>query len=238
MRRRRRQSYSDLVLSMAPLVYWRLGERSGTVGRDSFRAVHGTYVGTPTLGTTRLIPGDGNTGMTLSGAATQYMSFPYPGITTGKFTVVALYRRNGAPAGPGANEYHTIIGGFMGEAVAMNMPRVLLRESDGQILFQWLDSGGATRTLTVTGVAGRLTGTHMYGASHDGTTGRAWCDGVEVGTPTAFSLRSGSTGGGRVGLHGVSTDYPVNGTLQEPAIWDRVLTSAEHRALYETSLGR
>lgn len=59
--------YSATILADQPLAYWRLGESSGTTMSDSSGYSHnGTYVGSPTLGTTGLISGDANTGVTFA----------------------------------------------------------------------------------------------------------------------------------------------------------------------------
>lgn len=59
--------YATTVLADQPLAYWRLGESSGTTMSDSSGYSHnGTYVGSPTLGSTGLISGDPNTGVTFA----------------------------------------------------------------------------------------------------------------------------------------------------------------------------
>lgn len=60
-------AYSDAVLAHGPLVYWRLGEASGTTANDaSGNARHGTIEPGVTIGTTGLLTGDADTAMTFA----------------------------------------------------------------------------------------------------------------------------------------------------------------------------
>lgn len=61
-------SYSSEVLADSPLLYWRLGEASGTTATDSSgNGRHGTYSGSPTMGVAGLLTGDANTAVTFDG---------------------------------------------------------------------------------------------------------------------------------------------------------------------------
>lgn len=69
--------YFDLVMSHAPLGYWRLGETSGTTAADSSgNGRNGTYTGTFTLNRPSLIPSDSANGALGCGAGTGYVNFP------------------------------------------------------------------------------------------------------------------------------------------------------------------
>ena len=60
--------------SLAPDVWIRLGEPSGTTVNDASGNGHGgTYVNTPTLGVAGFMPGDPDTGVTFNGTD-QYAS--------------------------------------------------------------------------------------------------------------------------------------------------------------------
>lgn len=61
-------TYSAEVLADSPLLYWRLGDASGTTATDSSgNGRHGTYGGSPTLGTTGLLTGDSDTAVSFDG---------------------------------------------------------------------------------------------------------------------------------------------------------------------------
>ena len=60
--------YEGTVLTSAPAAYWRLGEASGTsVIDETAGGLDGTYLGTPTLGTTGLITDPSNTAVEFNG---------------------------------------------------------------------------------------------------------------------------------------------------------------------------
>lgn len=61
-------TYGLAVMADSPVLYWRLGEASGTTAGDtSGNARAGTISGTPTMGTTGLLVSDANTAITFDG---------------------------------------------------------------------------------------------------------------------------------------------------------------------------
>lgn len=65
-------TYPTEVLADSPLVYWRLGEPSGTSAVDASGNSHpGTIVGSPTLGAGGLVAGDADTAFTFDGTISQ-----------------------------------------------------------------------------------------------------------------------------------------------------------------------
>lgn len=65
-------SYASQVLADAPLIYWRLGEASGTVAADASGNGHtGTYLNSPTLGVTGLQTSDADTAISTDGVSDQ-----------------------------------------------------------------------------------------------------------------------------------------------------------------------
>jgi len=61
-------AYVDVVDTLNPLGYWRLGESSGTTATDRAGSYSGTYNGGVTLGTTGAIGGDSDTAATFDGS--------------------------------------------------------------------------------------------------------------------------------------------------------------------------
>jgi len=66
-------NYRNTILVDLPIAYWRLGELSGTVVADETTLYNGTYINSPTLGTSGLISGDANTAVYFNG--TNYIDF-------------------------------------------------------------------------------------------------------------------------------------------------------------------
>jgi len=106
--------YSADILALSPVLYWRLGESSGTSAVDASGNGHaGTYVGSPTLAQTGAIAGDANTAVLFNGTS-QYVSGPSLGLatnagvltyicwikTTSTGDVLALAEGNSADANP------------------------------------------------------------------------------------------------------------------------------------------
>jgi len=66
--------YATTVNALNPIAYWRLGESSGTTANDETGSYDGTYVNTPTLGTTGLIAGDDDTAVTFAAASSEHVT--------------------------------------------------------------------------------------------------------------------------------------------------------------------
>jgi len=66
-------AYSDVVLADSPIVYYRLGEPSGTTAdnAEGTAARDGTYRNAPTLGATGLLTGDADTAVNFAAASSQ-----------------------------------------------------------------------------------------------------------------------------------------------------------------------
>jgi len=59
-------SYKDTVLAHSPIMYWRLGESTGTTIVDEIGNQNGTFIGTPTFGVNGAIVNDGDTAISTS----------------------------------------------------------------------------------------------------------------------------------------------------------------------------
>lgn len=82
-------TYSDLVLSLAPLAYYRLDETSGTVTTDSStHGRHGTYGGSPVFGNAGLIEADADTCIDFDGI-NDYANIPPTGLNPTLLSVFA-----------------------------------------------------------------------------------------------------------------------------------------------------
>jgi hypothetical protein len=70
-------AYADLILSDAPVAYYRLGESAGTQATDSSgNALHGVYTAGYTLAQTGALSGDSDTAIVLNGS-TGYIDLDY-----------------------------------------------------------------------------------------------------------------------------------------------------------------
>lgn len=88
-------AYSDLILSLSPVAYWRLGESSGSSAADaSGNSRAGTYSGSYTLGASSLIPSDtGDTSLGVAGAGYVSVAHDSAFVTSSAFTLIGRYKR-------------------------------------------------------------------------------------------------------------------------------------------------
>jgi hypothetical protein len=93
--------YSEHILSLNPVAYWRLGEASGTTANDaSGNGHHGTYYNTPTLGQPGFLVDDSDTAVLFARAQSEYAkvnSLTGAGYTA--FTVSAIVKFTTVPSG-------------------------------------------------------------------------------------------------------------------------------------------
>ena len=106
---------------------------------------------------------------------------------------------------------------------------------------EWTVGDGASTPDNATVISGDAlsdsTWYHLVG-TFDGTTARLYVNGASVGTPVtwAHDILYDATGRFCIGIR--STDnYPMNGYIDEIAIWNRGLTSSEVTELYNGGTG-
>lgn len=170
-------TYSDLVLSDAPVSYWRLGETSGTTVVDEKALNPGTYTGV-TLGATGAILGDTNKAATLAGTATSYAlmsgvkSFPSTTVSVELWMNSPSTTVEGTPFG-----YHTSVSGNTNDLILYNYNNLAIyvngaavstgvKLNDGvwhHVVVTWRSSDGAAE-LFKDGVSA-WTGTLAAGAT-------------------------------------------------------------------------
>lgn len=222
-------AYADVILATPNLAaYYRLGEPSGTTAEDSGpNGLDLTYRNTPTLGATGLLTDDADTAIEVNGSS-QYadrnahaalqggsaltVECWIDGDTTGNKCPVGLF-------GSGSDK-----GWWFNNATKLGF---------------WISTDGSAQVLvespdnTVTGQ------TYYVAATYDGETMRLYVDGVEVATNTTPSgaihtvTTSGAFAVGRLGA--LSADY-FDGTVDEVAIYNRVLTASEIADHYQAGI--
>ena len=212
------KQYADLVLSMAPVSFWRLGERSGTVARDAFGGNHGTYVGAPTLGVLGALAGDGSSAATFDTTG-KYAT--HPAITLGGAAtwLAWVYRTSFVSA-------TWMAGGFGGTSK--------LGFTAGKMFARFLNAGASDNTVAAPS---------PNAAWHMLTLTRGSDDVVRLYVDTTASVlfggaaQSGSFGPTVLGIDNAFTQT-LGGSLDEVAIWNRAITAAEVAALYAAGAGQ
>ena len=233
-------SYQEEVLALSPTGYWRLGEPSGTNAVDLGSGLNdGTYTNTPTLGATGLLTGDSDTAVTFVAASSEYVALGDINdfVRTDSFTICAWI--NIANLSTGAIYSKLDAGGGTNRGYAFFI--------DGgteklEFIFRETTTSNevhlSTTTVDVTDSA-----THFVAVTYDGTSSAAgskiYIDGVEVATTTiadTLSSYTGSPSNDFIGTHNNTTN-PFNGTIDEVAVFNKVLTQKELARLHYTGLG-
>lgn len=208
------RTYGDLVMTMLPVAYWRLGEASGTVAVDQMGAYHGTYVNAPTLGAAGALTGDTDTAATFTAAGSHRMTSGV-GIGQTGWTLAGW-------VSAGANSGKPLFGRWAVNNGAMVYANGAVAGTGVSVY------NGA---VSVASVGGVLTGAaHFIVGTWDGVRVRLYVDGVE--NNSAASVAAPGTGGVHFVSYSTGVAAYATATYDEHAIWDRALTAAEIAALY------
>lgn len=212
-----RGAYPGVVKPLSPLLYWRLGETSGSTAADaSGNSRNGTYIGSPTLGQRGLLAGDGDRSVRFGSG--KYVEHAYSSdfdFTDG-FTFAGLLKINQLP------------GSGQSAIIAARDGVVLLRvngsdEGSGLAAFVTIDGDGA-EPRAVTPFAMEANRTYAFMAAWDGARLELYLDGDLV----ASQARTGAIASNSNGFY---AGADLDGWLDELAVWDRPLGPADARAL-------
>lgn len=230
------QYYSDVIRD-TPLHYWRLGEALTTnPAVDEVGGNNGTYNDTPTLGIVSLTSDSNQTSMRTRGTIVSNVG---EGMIAGTFsapndlTVECWYKNTGASDGASGalcNMYNNS-NGFL----------LTVEKANGRVHFDGKTGNGTYISNVGTTDVDDGNIHHIVGVKR-GLVGEIWVDGVkEVLTVSANFAGNitNTTNSVRVGYHyaqtGGSTDLiPMNGTIDEVAIYDYALDPHQVLSHYES----
>lgn len=214
--------YVNAVLATVPVAYWRLGEATPGTGTavDVMAANNGTYVASPTS-VAGLLTGDLDTAVTLNGS-TQLVSVArgsIPQLSSGSLAVVFRLAALGATQALWDDDFAH---GPLFYCTSANKLRLRLGDVAG--VGAIADLSGAT-TLS----AGVI---YHAVAVWDPANCSIYLNGVQDGTGAVTGAIGTQVGALGIGSRNSFGDLYFNGTLDEPAIWNRALSAAEVAALY------
>jgi hypothetical protein len=199
-------SYRDVVLEDEPAGYWRFGEPSGSRAADETGINPGTYQGSYSLGRPGIVADD--TAVALHGTTGLVRVPDSASLDTGDSFSLELWLKR-AKLSSDVRPEGLFLKGFQ-----------LYLDANGAIVLRKPGSREIARTST------RITDTaqfHHVVATKDANTTRIYIDGVDVTRHTSFAaiadLNNALTIGAGAG--------GFRGTLDEAAVYDRALTSAE-----------
>jgi hypothetical protein len=212
------QTYSQLVGTLSPVAYWRLGESSGTTAADGAGANTGTYAGGFTLGTPGLLTGDTNTAVTLNGTTGQVRVNSSTSLNPTNAITVAAWGN--------ATTFNARNPRLVQKGITDNQYRLLVE--DGEIVWDIAGVGLVSAALPSTNAR------HFYVGTYDRANMRLYIDGVQVATLAASAALPTTSDPLAVGNKPTSTDArdPWPGVLDEVSIHSIALSAAQVSQLW------
>lgn len=181
-------SYDQLVLNKNPSVYTRFNDASGTTADDlTDNNNNGTYVNTPTLNASPLLPGDATKTTTLTAAQSEEITIPNSSVSTNA-SIGILFKWSAGTAIFGDN---TSSGGW--------------RAFDNAGTFTVTVGGTAIATSLATSTV-RNNVKHSLYISKSGANVTVYVDGVAVGSSTSAGNTAASMPW-HIGRNGTATAY-------------------------------
>jgi hypothetical protein len=215
-------AYGQAVLGDGPAAWWRLGETSGTTAADQIGANPGTYSpGGVTLGQPTLIPGDTQS----KAVAFNNGSVKVPSASalnlSNAITLEAWIKPNALPA---SGSFASVLTKAESYSLQFNGPR---------LEFTVIQSGTRRRLQAPVGAV--VTGSAYYVVgTFDGTTQRLYLNGVQIASQALSGSATSTSTPLYVGSWDGSSEF-FNGTIDEPAIYNKVLSAAQVQAHYNAA---
>ncbi|HEX3542169.1 MAG TPA: LamG-like jellyroll fold domain-containing protein [Acidimicrobiales bacterium] len=206
--------YAAGVAADGPAAYWRLGETSGTLANDSVGNNTGIYNGV-TEGTASLLTSDATNGSASFDGTDDVVSIPSSaGLSpTTAFSVEAWVRPAALPA---AGSFNSIVTKAESYSLQFDGP---------QLEFTTMQNGTRRRVKAPVGAVAVGQRYHVVG-TYDGTTQRLYINGALVASGAFSGSVSVNGNAVKLGSWDGNSEY-LNGTLDEPAVYGKVLTATQ-----------
>lgn len=221
--------YSNAVLALSPVAYWRLGETSGTVAADAAGSHHGVYTGTCTLGADSLLVSDtGNKSLSL--ARSGYVAAgAQSNLNTAAFTILGWIKLSSIAA-----DNFVFVNYTTPEAGPYNGSALVVRSTGKIELYTSFTSVSNSLNRTYSSGTLAINTAYFIAATFTGGNTALYINGVidtaQTGkqTPVYTSCQ--------VNIGGISNAAGYSGLLDEIAFFNRALTAAEIAHLYARAL--
>ena len=213
--------YRDAVLGDGPVGYWRLGEASGTSAADETGANPGSYNGGVTLGVAGALQGDPNTAVRLNGSS-GYVNVPNSASLQfgDTFSYEAWVKR--ATLGTDQRLFSKGQNGALLQLAGANNKLRFAKSGASDIAY-------STKAITDT------TTWHYVVVTKNGASVHIYLDGTDVtGTVTNQTIQN-TTNPLNIGRDVYNAQY-VNGSLDDAAVYNKALTSAQVKAHYDKAV--
>lgn len=222
-------SYRAVVLADGPAVYLRLGESAGPSARDEIGAYSGSY---PGGGISYAVPGaiagDPDTAVAFDGTSGIAMpvGLDFPGVAP--FTVEVWALQTGTPGLSFVLDHESFT---TREGWTLHM-------DDSVALERWHD-GSPSGSVASQGKPLPRGAYHHVAASFDGSVVRLFIDGALVASSPSLPVPLKSLGNGwTIGAQNCCTGAGFIGSLDEIAVYDKVLSAAQIKHHYDVGSGR
>jgi len=210
-------SYTALVNARGSLLAnWRLGETGGTTAWDTTGANNGSYAGGPTLGAEGAIANDPDKAAGFNGS-TSKVTLPSLA-TVGDFTVEGWSYLTSS-----ANVNSTVYGGS-------TTVRILARpgapnSATAAYASVWLN--GTEYVLQPNGSSSNVNAWVHWALTRQGNTLTLYRNGTQLGQRTDLPASATATLNGNIGLQLGGGAYPMNGRIDEVALYNEGLSAAD-----------
>lgn len=225
-------NYRNAVLADKPQFYYRLDEASGTVAHD----IAGSHTGTYTNATLNQSGAttDGDKAISGNGLTMKYTAGTGLPIGASARSVEFWFKTTATPSSPYGSTFLSYGSGNTNQMFAAK----LYQGTNGQSYMK-LTNWTASYLYPVPTGANPLDGTwHYVVATFDGTNSSVYYDGHSLGQQTTSFNTVLNTNGLYLGLQTPNAGSPYNGSLDEVAIYNYVLTPAQVQThLFQSSTG-
>lgn len=216
--------YSDAVLALSPLAYWRMGEASGTLDNAEGTATYDAFTtNAPTYGVTGLLTGDPDTALSFAAGSSQYA------------------QTNGALPAIGPNfslaAWINVTSLSADRMVLSQQSNAFLRVySTGQLEFHWVDAGAVGRNLATVGSDITTGQTYFIVGLYDGTRAKLYINGSTAAQSVELTSGGVPSAIWHIARHATAI-LSFDGAIDEVAIFDSVLSDADISNLWAIGAG-
>ena len=213
-------SYASVVGADAPIAWWRLGETSGTTAANQAGGSSGTYAGGITLNQPSLLATDMvNRAVAFNGSSGRVQVSSSAALQlTNKISLEAWIKPTSLPS---SGSFRSVMTKAESYSLQFNGPR---------LEFTVIQSGTRRRLQTPTGAIA-AGGTYHVVGTFDGTTQRLYVNGTQVASVALSGSATTNTNALYVGSWDGGSEY-FNGTIDEPAVYNVVLSASQVAAHY------
>ena len=213
-------AYSQVVESLSPVAYYRFEETTGLVAKDSIGTRDGTYINTPTLGAAGLVDPTTTYSATFTRANNEYVTVSDSSAFIGtEISVSALFKLNTVGI------YQNII--HVGDnTVALQQGWSAGINASNNFEVYWNNGGFKYATFSGFGVNVDTTYHVVFTVDSINLEVKCYVDGVLIGTEAMTNALPASTTEPTFIAAGRNNTDVLDGTLDEVAIYDYILTQS------------